>query len=187
MASYWVLQPFFVEFDQKLATHQRFELAQDFNLPILKRVGSSLPPDKTDMVLQDAHGKNILLHFWASWCAVCRDEKPWLQELIDRHQDGSLEVIGIASYDSLAALQRSGLLAEVPFTVLLDDGGAAALAYKVPALPQSVLIDAEGQIRYRVKAALNQAEIANIEAALLGIEHEKQSAADSAPNLNDKG
>ena len=187
LACYWVLQPFFVDLDQKLTKHQRFELAQDFHLPVLKRLGSVLAPGKTEMVLQDARGKNILLHFWASWCAVCRDEKPFLQELIDRHQDGSLEVIGVASYDSLAALQSSGLLAEAPFTVLLDDGGAAALAYKVPALPQSVLIDGEGQIRYRVKGALTHADIASLEATLLTIKQERQSAAAAAPVLGGRG
>lgn len=41
-------------------------------------------------------GKTILLEFWASWCAPCRESFPALQEMIKVYQPHGLEVIGIS-------------------------------------------------------------------------------------------
>ncbi|MCX6129338.1 MAG: TlpA disulfide reductase family protein, partial [Proteobacteria bacterium] len=177
MACFWAIQFFLGDLDRRLVQYERYELAQGFNLPLLKLVEPAKLKTDSELALHQLLGKNVLLHFWASWCAACREERPLLQELVNQHHDGSLAVIGIASYDSEAALRSSGLLAEVPFTVLLDDDGDVAMSYKVRALPQSVLIDAEGRVRYRIKGQLTLSELAAIEAILITIEREKKASA----------
>jgi cytochrome c biogenesis protein CcmG/thiol:disulfide interchange protein DsbE len=133
--------------------------------------------------LKDLQGQPVLLHFWASWCVPCREEKPMLQELVNRHKDGSLTVIGISSYETATALRDSGLLAETPFTVLLDEEGVTALAYKVRAIPQSVLVDGAGRVRYRVKGSLTIDEITAIQNVLVSLREEDEKPSTAAVNL----
>lgn len=182
IASYFGIQHWFGNLDDQLVEYERFEHGPAFDLPLQKHVKPDSLAGKKTVSLQDLKGHTILLHFWASWCAPCREEKPILQELVQKHQDGSLIVIGVSSYETEVALRNSGMLADTPFTVLLDEEGETALAYKVRAIPQSVLLDGEGRIRYRVKGQLNPQEINAIDEVLTSMQAEKK-ASTAAVNL----
>ncbi len=41
--------------------------------------------------------KNVLLHFWATWCSPCMEELPILKDLITRFNQEDLQIISIAS------------------------------------------------------------------------------------------
>lgn len=182
IASYFGIQRWFGDLDKKLVEYERFESAPAFDLPLQKHVKPDSLAGKKHVTLQDLKGHTVLLHFWASWCAPCREEKPMLQELVNKHQDGSLIVIGVSSYETEVALRESGMLAEAPFTVLLDEEGETALSYKVRAIPQSVLIDPESRVRYRVKGQLNPNEISAIDEVLIQMQTEAK-ASTAAVNL----
>ena len=38
-------------------------------------------PDGTELSLAEFEGKTVLLNFWATWCAPCREEMPALNEI----------------------------------------------------------------------------------------------------------
>ncbi len=176
IASYFGIQRWFGDLDKQLVEYERFEHAPAFELPLQKHVKPDSISGKKTVTLQDLKGHTVLLHFWASWCAPCREEKPVLAELVEKHRDGSLIVVGVSSYETEAALQNSGMLPDTPFTVLLDEEGTTALAYKVRAIPQSVLIDGEGRVRYRVKGQLNPQEISAIDEVLSSMRAEKKAS-----------
>jgi thiol-disulfide isomerase/thioredoxin len=182
IASFIGLQRWFTRMDEKYVKYEQYATAPAFNLEMQKLVEPRTLEGKPKVALHDLKGRNILLHFWASWCQPCREEKPMLQELVNQHHDGSLIVIGVASYETEASLQSSGLLPDTPFTVLLDEEGDTALAYKVRAIPQSVLIDGEGRIRYRVQGALTLNELSAIESILLAMKRDEQGKATTAVN-----
>lgn len=46
-------------------------------------------------ILEQYHGKPILITFWATWCEPCRDEFPMLNELIKEYQPKGLKVVGV--------------------------------------------------------------------------------------------
>jgi thiol-disulfide isomerase/thioredoxin len=181
VASYTGLQHWFADLDQRFVQYEKYEIAPSFNLELQKHVEPASLAGKKMVALHDLSGKAVLVHFWASWCIPCREERPMLQELVNQHHDGSLAIIGIASYETEASLQNSGLLPETPFTVLLDEEGDVAHAYKVRAIPQSVLIDAQGRIRYRVKGALTLNEIGAIEAVLINMRREEKQTTAGNP------
>jgi thiol-disulfide isomerase/thioredoxin len=182
IGSYFGIQRFFGDLDDKLVEYERFEIAPTFDLPLQKMVKPDSLTGKKNVTLAHLKGHAVLLHFWASWCAPCREEKPILAELVKKHQDGSMIVIGISSYETEVALRGSGMLEDAPFTVLLDEEGATAVSYKVRAIPQSVLIDGEGRVRYRVKGQLNTQEIAALDDVLKSMRTEKK-ASTAAVNL----
>jgi peroxiredoxin len=99
--------------------------------------------------LQEQRGDVIMLNFWASWCGPCRTEMPVLDVLHQRFQAAGFKVIGVNVDSAPAKAER--LLAElnVKFPILFDPSGDVSASYQVNAMPSTVLIDRDGQMRYR--------------------------------------
>ncbi|WP_200382868.1 redoxin domain-containing protein [Thiococcus pfennigii] len=113
-----------------------------------------LPPlqwtDVTGRPLASADwvGEPVILHFWATWCPVCREQLGVIAEARRRHRDAPLRVVGIA-IDRRADLER--FLAERPldYPVVLGDPDAIVLARRLgnhlEGLPFLVLFDRDGR------------------------------------------
>ncbi len=178
----------FRDYDKTLVTYSKYEKAPNFRSRVQKIVGPQSLQSLSRVSLDDLEGNIVLLHFFASWCKPCREEKPFLDELVTHYQDGTMTIVGFATYESPTDFFKSGLLDETPFTVLTDEEGTIAQAYKIRAIPQSVLIDSQGHIRYRVKGPLNRAEINGLKTIITEIQQEaiaaqKSSSEASAPQL----
>jgi peroxiredoxin len=98
--------------------------------------------------LSEHRGEVVLLNFWASWCGPCRQEMPILNTLHQRYNKLGFSVIGV-NVDKDSSLADK-LLKDIPvtFPVLLDDTGAVSNSYTVSAMPTSVLIDRDGNMRF---------------------------------------
>ena len=46
-------------------------------------------------LLEQYHGKPLLVTFWATWCEPCRDEYPMLNELAKQYAPKGLNVVGV--------------------------------------------------------------------------------------------
>lgn len=55
--------------------------------------------------LKEKRGKVVIVNFWASWCKVCRQEMPILQELYNQYKKDGLELIAI-SIDAKSSLRE---------------------------------------------------------------------------------
>lgn len=141
--------------------YERREAAKDFYLPVIGR--SEHLDIGTTLSLSQLRKKPVLLHFWASWCTVCRDEKPDIDAFWAKHKDEDIAVVSIASFDTKEAMAESKLIEKPTFTVLLDEDGEVANKYKVSALPISVLIDEEGFVVRTFKGVLKPYDFVAIE------------------------
>jgi thiol-disulfide isomerase/thioredoxin len=93
-------------------------------------------------------GKLVLVNFWASWCAPCREEMPALDQFQRDFADRGVQVIGLAVDDAGSTRE---FLAHTPVRypiVLAADASDPGIAFgnTRSALPFSVLIGRDGRI-----------------------------------------
>lgn len=93
-------------------------------------------------------GKVVLVDFWASWCAPCREELPVLETLYKKYRARGFEVVGVNLDQSPDNVQRflSGM--PLSFRVVHDRGRAVADRYAPAKMPSSFLIDRKGVVRH---------------------------------------
>lgn len=139
--------------------------AQDTGLAI----GSLAPAAKVETLdgkpanLGDYIGKTpVVLHFWATWCPLCKQLEPAMQAARKKYASRVTFVsIGVQKNQTAerekAYATKEGLLGEFVF----DAQGTAVAAYKVPSTSYTVVIDKAGKVVYTGVGG-NQ----NIEAAI---------------------
>jgi len=101
--------------------------------------------------LAGLRGQPVLVTFWATWCAPCRQELPLIRSAYLAHRDQGLAVVAIDFGDESAATVRAfwDSMGLQPAPVL-DPGGRVADAYgvglKTSGLPVSVFIARDGSV-----------------------------------------
>ena len=98
--------------------------------------------------LSELRGQVVLLNFWASWCGPCRQEMPLLEKLQQRYSALGFTVLGVnVEEDSSKA---KSLLKDIPvsFPILFDTQNTVSKQYNVSAMPSTVMIDRNGNMRY---------------------------------------
>jgi thiol-disulfide isomerase/thioredoxin len=93
-------------------------------------------------------GKVVMINFWASWCGPCRKEMPILEQLNKQYRGKGLTLIGVnVEPDSKAAMNW---LKETPvsFPILFDTDSKVSKLYQVAGMPNTVILDRKGTVRY---------------------------------------
>lgn len=98
--------------------------------------------------LSELQGQVVMVNFWASWCGPCRQEMPLLDDLYEEYRDYGFELLGVNVDENTA--DAEALLARIPveFPILFDPQGSLSKAWEVDAMPSTVLIDRDGNVRY---------------------------------------
>lgn len=88
----------------------------------------------------------VVLTFFATWCAPCKDEIPYLIEL-HNHFKNKIRILCIvtdaANKDKALSISK-GLA--VPYPMLMDDGEKVMTLYGVNTLPTTFLVGLDGRI-----------------------------------------
>ncbi len=99
--------------------------------------------------LADLRGQVVIVNFWASWCAACREEHPALQDAWERYRDQGVVLVGIDFQDqrqpALDFMREMG----GDWPVVEDPGGRTALDYGVAGVPETFFIGRDGVIRFK--------------------------------------
>ena len=105
--------------------------------------------------LADFKGRVLVLNFWASWCEPCRAEMPTLQQLPLVLGEDRVAVLGLNFKEGPRRVAQFTQAAGVTLPVALDPQGDTARAWEVKVFPTTVLIDAEGRARQRIRGEVD--------------------------------
>ena len=105
--------------------------------------------------LADYRGKVVLVNFWATWCAPCREEMPSIQRLKEQLAGKPFAVLAVNLDEPETRIRKFLSQMTVDFTVLLDPGKKAASAWNARILPASFVIGPDGRIRYSLVGELD--------------------------------
>jgi thiol-disulfide isomerase/thioredoxin len=123
-------------------------------------------------------GKALAINFWATWCAPCKIETPWLIELRKQYAAQGFEVLGISAddldRDDPAKLadekkQIGGFVQkmQMPYPVLLDANSISKPYGGLDQLPATFYVDRNGIVVAAQMGLISKDEIeANIKKAL---------------------
>ena len=100
------------------------------------------------------HGDVVVLNFWGSWCAPCRDEAPGLGTLASQLQPRGVRFVGIDIRDQSDAAQAFMQDFRISYPSISDPSGAIALEFRATdppaAIPSTIIIDRTGRIAARI-------------------------------------
>jgi len=100
------------------------------------------------LALADFKGQIVLLNFWASWCGPCRQEMPILEQLNRQYHAKGVTLLGINVEPDSAAAVDWLKATPVTFPILFDTDSKVSSLYEVAGMPNTVIIDRKGQVRY---------------------------------------
>jgi len=89
-------------------------------------------------------GKPIVLHFWATWCKVCKLEVANIESLSKKYEVLTIVVNSGDNAKIKAYLKERDLT----FKVLNDVDGSWTKQFKVEAFPTTFMYDGAGELRF---------------------------------------
>jgi thiol-disulfide isomerase/thioredoxin len=126
-----------------------------------------LPTTTGRVQLSRLDARAIYLDFWASWCAPCRLSFPWMAELQVQYGARGLAVVAV-NLDRRPADAEAFLRGRTPpFTVAFDPAGDSARAYRITAMPSSLLLAGATLRVLKQHAGFRSADTPALEAAVV--------------------
>jgi len=93
--------------------------------------------------LEDLRGKPVLVHFWASWCPICRAEDGSIHDLAQDYRVLTVATNSGDAQEITSYMEENNL----EFPVLLDESGEMGNRWGVKGVPSSFVVDGAGEIR----------------------------------------
>lgn len=143
-------------------------LINDYKKDLLEKVITEKAPsftlsdlDGNVVSLESLKGKTVVLDFWATWCKPCLQSFPGMQEAVNRYQSNPDVVFlfvntgEMFSKDVDVKVKKVITDGDYSFKVLMDRMGedkrfAVSDAFKITGLPTKIIIDRNGDIRFKI-------------------------------------
>lgn len=129
--------------------------APEFTMPLFERYRAEYG---SELGTAAARGQPMVINFWASWCAPCRDEMPVLQETWQEYQNEVL-FVGVDTQESDRSYAPSeALLDEFSLTYPSgkDERNRINIDYGLFGVPETFFVRADGTVSYRHSGPVTQ-------------------------------
>ena len=122
-------------------------------VPILQAMKDAAPtpeivlstPDGKKISLKDFRGKIVLLNFWASWCAPCREEMPAMEKLYQEFKNRNFVIFAIAVKDRKQDAIDYVKDLKITYPIALDPEAKVGQEYGAWGLPATYIIGPKGE------------------------------------------
>ena len=108
--------------------------------------------------LSELRGQVVMINFWASWCGPCRQEMPLLDQLYKKYQPMGFTLLGVNVEDNPNEATKWLKGKEVGFPILFDSESKVSELYNVSAMPTTLIIDRDGNMRYYHRGYVSDTE-----------------------------
>jgi thiol-disulfide isomerase/thioredoxin len=105
--------------------------------------------------------------FTASWCSTCKAEAPQLNRLYQETRESGVPFFAVHVDDTEADALNFTLTHQHLFNVALDVSGSFAGSVEVRAVPQTIIVDRTGAIRFHLRGPLQTANFESVKNAIM--------------------
>lgn len=99
---------------------------------------------------ESLRGKKVVLNFWATWCAPCKEELPSLQVFSDLQNPDQIVVLTLNVKEPASRAQRFMQNNQISLPLISDPQGEWAQKFGVKVYPTTLLLDSKGHIKWRI-------------------------------------
>lgn len=137
-----------------------------FSLPVLQRgdpgplssaLGSVLADRRVG--LRELRGRPMVINFWASWCAPCREEAPLLERAWQEARGRGMLFVGLNQQDIVGDAHRFLREFGISYLNVRDRGNGVAQKWGLTGLPETFFLTAEGRVAAHVVGAVSAIEL----------------------------
>jgi thiol-disulfide isomerase/thioredoxin len=119
--------------------------------------------DGTHFDLSAWKGKVVVVNFWGSWCAECRDEAPALQQVYTDDKPRGVEFLGVDIRDDVPSARDYERKFGITYPSLDDPANMVALRFRgVPATPTTIVLDRSGRIAARQNGSILYSQLRDL-------------------------
>jgi cytochrome c biogenesis protein CcmG, thiol:disulfide interchange protein DsbE len=115
--------------------------------------------------LASLKGKVVLIDFWASWCAPCKQEMPVLERLYQKYKGEGLVIVAVSVDKESSNITDFLKQVRVSFPIVHDRDHDVADRFQPPRMPSSYIVDRKGIVRY-VHGGFRSEDAAKLEAEI---------------------
>ena len=107
--------------------------------------------------LNDYRGKLVILNFWATWCAPCREEMPDLDKLQSINKLENLKIFPInVGKEKIEKAEKFFLELKIKnLDIYFDDSVKLANLFSLRGIPTSIIINKDGEEFARIMGAID--------------------------------
>lgn len=127
-------------------------------------------------LVQQYHGKPLLVNFWATWCEPCRVEIPWLIQFQNKYGAKGFTILGIAldvdgkkvvqPYVEKERFDVNGTPTPMNYPILIGNDSVAD-KFGLIGYPTSILISKDGRIVKKITGIISEEELSKMIEGLL--------------------
>jgi thiol-disulfide isomerase/thioredoxin len=119
-------------------------------------------PGGKQQAMSQWRGKVLVINFWATWCAPCREEIPALMRIHRKFASNSVQLVGIA-IDNVTKVRSYAEEMRIDYDLLIGDMNSLTLSRdlgnRAGVLPFTVVLDRGGKVAYAHAGALTEATL----------------------------
>lgn len=118
--------------------------------------------DGQTLALADLRGQVVVVNFWASWCAPCKDEAPQLENTWRHYQGQNVMFIGIDYADTETDARAFMRRYDITYPNGPDLGTRISQSFRMRGVPETYIIDPAGQLAFVQIGPTDQATLRRV-------------------------